>query len=391
MSRNVLSMIAAVLEKAVLGAPDAEIAETIELVRTVSPATSSGPDIERLHLSLNTLAQAIRDRGVSERGLNLLIDTTHDLSNTLALQDLLRTIVSRARSLVGANIAWLTLVDEDQDTLRTVTAEGHIYPATSEMTARIGYGAVSLTIRSKSFFDTQDYLGDQRFRHLDALDRIFQAEGIVSLAGFPILSENKLQGVLFVADRYHRKLSAREISILGSFAIHAGVAMRNARAFTRLSEALVDVERNRTALIDHIHRVDVSAAAHDELTSLLAKGTEWPLFIQRMADQIDGAIILYDESLSVRGRFTSASFRGQSVAELKSSKIQPSALISAVSQSRHSGRSVAMRNADDEHYRVMALHGGVGRGESLVICHRGELDPIDIRNLERRYRRAFNR
>jgi hypothetical protein len=376
-------MIAAVLEKAVLGAPDAEIAETIELVRTVSPATSSGPDIERLHLSLNTLAQAIRDRGVSERGLNLLIDTTHDLSNTLALRDLLRTIVSRARSLVGANIAWLTLVDEDQDTLRTVTAEGHIYPATSEMTARIGYGAVSLTIRSKSFFDTQDYLGDQRFRHLDALDRIFQAEGIVSLAGFPILSENKLQGVLFVADRYHRKLSAREISILGSFAIHAGVAMRNARAFTRLSEALADVERNRTALVDHIHRVDVSAAAHDELTSLLAKGTEWPLFIQRMADQIDGAIILYDESLSVRGRFTSASFRGQSGAELKSSKIQSSALISAVSQSRHSGRSVAMRNADDEHYRVIALHGGVGRGESLVICHRGELDPIDIRNLER--------
>ena len=42
-----------------------------------------------------------------------------------------------------------------------------------------------------------------------------------------------------------------------------------------------------------------------------------------------------------------------------------------------------MRAAGDEHYRVMALHGGVGRGESLVICHRGELDPIDIRNLER--------
>jgi PucR-like helix-turn-helix protein/GAF domain-containing protein len=382
-SGNVVSTIATILEKTVLGAHDSEIAEMIEMVRNKSLSPSNGHDIERLHLHLNTVAQIIRDRGVSERGLSLLIDTTHDLSNTLALQDLLRTIVSRARSLVGANVAWLTLLDEDHSILQTVTAEGHIYPATSEMTARVGYGAVSLIVSSKSFFDTQDYLGDQRFRHSDALDRVFNAESIVSLAGFPILSENKLQGILFVADRYHRKLSGREISVLGSFALHAGVAMRNAQAFTMLSEALAEAERNRVALIDHIHRVDVSAAAHDEMTSLLAKGTEWPLFIQRMADQIDGAIILYDESLAVKGRFTSASFRGELAAGLKDSKLDSSALISAISQSRHSGRSVVMRDAGDEHYRVMALHGGAGRGESLVICHRGELDPINIRNLER--------
>jgi PucR C-terminal helix-turn-helix domain/GAF domain len=381
-SRGTLPIIASMLEKAVLGARDAEIAEMIETVRNLSPSSSIAQDVERLHLHLNTVAQVIRDRGVSERGLSLLIDTTHDLSSTLALQDLLRTIVSRARSLVGANVAYLTMLDEDHRILRTVTAEGHIKPATSEMKTRVGYGAVSLAINSKTFFDTQDYLHDQRFRHSEALDRVFKAEGIVSLAGFPILSEDKLQGVLFVADRYRRKLSEREISILGSFALHAGVAMRNAQAFTKLSEALAEAERNRNALIDHIHRVDVSAAAHDEMTSLLAKGTEWPLFIQRMADQIDGAIILYDDSLAVRGRFTSASFGGQ-LAALKDGDVQPSVLISAISQSRHSGRSVVMLDAGDEHYRAMALHGGTERGESLVICYRGELDPIDIRNLER--------
>ncbi len=386
MSQSALSLIATALEKAVLGAPDSEIAETIVTVRNAlaSPPTDhdAEQEIERLHLHLKTVAQAIRDSGVSERGLGLLIDTTHDLSNTLALQDLLRTIVSRARSLVGANVAYLTMLDEDHRILRTVTAEGHLNPATSEMKTRIGFGAVSLTINSKTFFETQDYLNDQRFRHSEALDRAFKAEGIVSLAGFPILSENKLQGVLFVADRYRRKLSGREISILGSFALHAGVAMRNAQAFRRLSGALAEAERNRTALIDHIHRVDVSAAAHDEMTSLLARGTEWPRFIQRMADQIDGAIVLYDDSLSVKGQFTSASFGGHP-ADLKDARIQPSMLISAISRSRHSGRSVVLHDAGDEHYRVMALHGGTERGESLVICHRGELDQIDIRNLER--------
>ena len=95
----------------------------------------------------------------------LLNETTHDLASTLALQDLLRTIVSRARSLVGANVAYLTRLNEDHSIMRTVAAEGLISPGTWELSANIGIGAVSLIVTSKSFFDTQDYLGDQRFRH----------------------------------------------------------------------------------------------------------------------------------------------------------------------------------------------------------------------------------
>jgi hypothetical protein len=382
-SGDVVSIVATLLQKIAGGPPDSEIAEMIEMLREASPSVLIAQDIERLHRHLNAVAQVIRESRVIERGLSLLNETTHDLSSTLTLQDLLRTIVSRARSLVGANVAYLTQINEDHSVMRSVATEGFMSPATWEYSSSVGVGAVSLIANTKSVFDTQDYLGDPRFRRSEAFDRAFKAEGIVSLSGFPILSENKLLGILFIADRYHRKLSAREMSILGSFALHAGVAMRNAHAFTMLSEALAEAERNRVTLIDHIHRGDVSAAAHDEITSLLAKGTEWPLFIRGMANQIDGAIILVDETFSVREHFASATYRGQLSADLRDGKIESSVLISAISQSRHSGRSVAMLDAGNEHCRAMALHGGAGRGESLVICHWGELDPIDIRNLER--------
>jgi hypothetical protein len=62
----VLSIVTNVLEKAVLGAHDSEIAELIEMVRSVSPSPSMAQDIERLHLHLNTVARAVRDRGVSD-------------------------------------------------------------------------------------------------------------------------------------------------------------------------------------------------------------------------------------------------------------------------------------------------------------------------------------
>lgn len=327
--------------------------------------------------------QILRDSVVSEKGLSLLIDTAHDLSSRLELQDLLRTIVTRARSLVGANIAWVTVFDDESGLFRTVTAEGYLSPATAAMKSHIDYGAVSLIMKSKSFFATQDYLGDRRFRHLPELDRIFQTENIVSLTGFPMLADDKVHGFLFVADRYARKLSGREISVLGSFALHAGVAMRNANAFRMLSEALDEAQRNRNALIDHIQRVEASASMHDEMTSLLASGAELGHFLKRMAGQIDGAIFLYDEELRIREEFTSATYRGRVAHKLKTGQVDAGLLVSANSQSRHSGRSVIMLNTGDEICRVITLHGGSGRGESLVICNQGELDAMEIRNLER--------
>ena len=101
-----------------------------------------------------------------------------------------------------------------------------------------------------------------------------------------------------------------------------------------------------------------------------------------MADQIDGAIILCDDSLAVKGQFTSASFDGRLV-DLHDGKVRRAAACSARSPSRAAAGDPSILDAAGGHYRVMALPGGTERGESLVICYRGELDPIDIRNLER--------
>lgn len=383
MSGNDLSAFLAVLERIALGAPDADIDVSLGDLRNDLARDGEAERFESFQNHVNSIRRIISGHALAERGLNLLIETTHDLSSTLAVQDLLRTVVTRARNLVGANVAWVTLLDEESRLFRTVTAEGNLSPATASMTSRVEYGAVSLILSSKSFFETQDYLHDQRFRHLPELDQTFQIENIVSLAGFPILSEGKVLGFLFVADRYSRKLSGREISVLGSFALHAGVAMRNANQFIMLTEALGEAERNRNALIEHIQRVEASAAAHDEMTHLLASGAELELFLKRMASRIGGAVFLYDKQFEVSEEFIAATYTGALASELKAGKVDPALLINANSQSRHTGRSVLLLNKGDEQCRTIALHGGAERGESLVICNQGELDAIEIRNLER--------
>jgi GAF domain-containing protein len=382
-SQDILSLAAEVLQKIVQGASNAELEQASAALEEISLAGGSADSFNLFKHHLNEILRKTQDSAVAERGLNLLIDTTHDLSSTLQLGELFDTIVTRAKNLVGANLAWVTILDDESGLFKTVTAEGYLLPETARMKSHIDHGAVGLIMKSKSFFSTQDYLNDKRFRHLPELDRIFQTENIVSLAGFPMLADGAVHGFLFVADRYSRKLSGREISVLGSFALHAGVAMRNANAFKLLSEALDEAQRNRRALIDHIQRIEESAAVHDEMTSLLASGAQLQQFLQRMANQVDGAIFLYDHELRIREEYTSEEYRGRLADQLKSGEFDPALLIAANSQSKHTGRSVVMLSARNEECRLITLHGGTGRSESLVICHQGQLDAIEIRNLER--------
>jgi len=382
-SQDLFSSVVEVLGEALKGRDPAAVQEGLARIELLLRGTPGAQRMRLLSQHVDEIGASIEGNVAAEKALNLLIDTTHDLSSTLELPELLRTIVTRARNLVGANVAWVTVLDSDTGVFRTVTAEGYLSPDTARMKSHTDYGAVSLIMKSKSFFSTQDYLNDTRFQHLPELDRIFQTENIVSLAGFPMLADGDVLGFLFVADRYGRKLSGREISVLGSFALHAGVAMRNANAFRLLSEALDEAQRSREALIDHIQRVEASAATHDEMTSLLASGAELPLFLQRMANQIGAAIFLYDDELRIRAEFVCASYRGAAAEALKNGRIDPALLVKARSQSRHSGRSVVMLSSSEERCRAITLHGGTGRGECLVLCHQGELDAIEIRNLER--------
>lgn len=383
MSQQLLSAVLEMLDLVAQKAPAAEVDAALGRIAGLSRSPEEMHFAEALRPHVARISEAASAEGLSERGLSLLIETTRDLSGTLAVHDLLRLVVRRARNLVAADIAWVTILDEDSGLFRTICAEGNLTPSTAEMTSHVDMGAVSVIMKSKSFFDTLDYLGDTRFSHSVELDRIFRLENIVSLAGFPIMCEGKVQGLLFVADRYSRRLSGRELSVLGSFALHAGVAMRNADAFRLLSEALGEAQRNRNALIEHIQRVEASAEAHDEMTSLLASGADISLFLRRMANRIDGVVFLINDQLVIRDEFASPSGVSLLAADIRQGRLDRAALIAAITRSRDTGRSIAVFDRGDEQCRVIALHGDTGRGDSLVIGHRQNLDAIEIRNLER--------
>ncbi|MGR3455122.1 helix-turn-helix domain-containing protein [Pseudooceanicola sp.] len=383
MTTQPITLAADLLDRIAGGADSAELDRSLAALRASAGTDAHPSAVERLHAQLSALVHTPLESGLTERSLNLLIETTHDLSRTLSLQDLLRKIVSRARGLVGAHVAWLSMLDEEAGLFRTLTTEGNLLARTAGMTSEKDRGAVSLVMATKSYFATQDYLNDTRFTHSPDLDRSFADEKIVSLAGFPILADDRVQGLLFVADRYSRQYSGREISVLGSFAVHAGVAMRNARSFAQLSEALAETERNRRSLEDHLHRVEGSARTHDVMMSLLAQGADLLTFMQRMAGLVDGGIQYLDAGLGLREEVVAKTYRGGLMDALRAGAVDRAAILSAIAQSRKTGRSALILDTGEERCFALALHGGTTRGDSLIVCHEGPIDEIPMRNLER--------
>ncbi|MEE2811068.1 MAG: hypothetical protein VX412_09785, partial [Pseudomonadota bacterium] len=123
--------------------------------------------------------------------------------------------------------------------------------------------------------------------------------------------------------------------------------------------------------------------SHDEMMSLLAHGADLKSFMQRMASLVSGAIFYLDPGLQTRDEVADSRYSGVLGRELRENKLDQAAMLSAIARSRRSGRSEVLEERDGERALVLALHGGLPRGDSLLICHQGDIGRIPLRNLER--------
>ncbi|WP_197054729.1 hypothetical protein [Paracoccus sp. PAMC 22219] len=159
--------------------------------------------------------------------------------------------------------------------------------------------------------------------------------------------------------------------------------MRNAGNFAQLTQALAAAEHSRRSLEDHISRVEVSGHAHDQMMALLAQGANLALFVRRMAALVGGPIHYVDETLTIRDEVVPPDCDHGLVAQPRQGRLDRARILSAITASRADGRAALVHQDHDERCFALTLHSGSGRGDSLLVCLRGPVDDIRIRNLER--------
>ena len=164
-------------------------------------------------------------------------------------QDLLEEVVAQARRLLGVDLTYLALVDDDA--FRIVVADGARSPRLVGIRLPAGGGLIGRVVDSGEAMWTRDYGSETRIAHEETADRAASAEGLRGLLGVPLAVRGRVLGALLAAKRQERSFDDDEIRLLSGLAAHAAVAIDNARSRQQLAEseaALQDTLRLDAAL-----------------------------------------------------------------------------------------------------------------------------------------------
>jgi GAF domain-containing protein len=338
-------------------------------------------------VELVRMAMALRNRlelhEQRERGMLAVIESAQDLSSRLDLTGLLKAIVNRARNLMGAHLCWLTVYDAASGEFKVVVADGAISDRTGKMTLGRNLGVAGIVMSTRLPFFTPDYLHDNRFAHDPSLDDSFRDEGVAALVGAPLMCDDKVIGLLFVADRYHRTHTALNVSILCTLATHAAVAINNAKAFAEAKAALENADLARSELERHARDVQGAAEAHEQLTSLLAQGASLGVLCESVAQLLNGGVLVLDEAGQVISRATAPGYVGTAADSYEPHGEHSAELARALRESRQAGRSALAYTSGDELCRAIAVIGGNDVLGAVLLFRHDDLRDITLRTFER--------
>ncbi|MFJ9535726.1 helix-turn-helix domain-containing protein [Streptomyces sp. NPDC101225] len=301
-------------------------------------------------LALRVRAE-LEGRRRREAELSALFETAHDLAGLRDLDSVLQAIVQRARSLLGTDVAYLSLNDPDRgDTYMRVT-EGSVAARFQQLRLGMGEGLGGLVAQTARPYVTDDYFEDGRFQHTNTIDTGVRDEGLVAILGVPLMLGHHVIGVLFAADRRARVFEREQIALLGSFAALAAAAIDSANMLAETRSALAGLERANEIIRDRSGVIERASDVHDRLTELVLRGGGVHDVAAAVSQVLDGTV-----------EFTEAA----------------DAPPVPLETSRAEGHAV--RHEDDWIAAVTA--GGELLGALVLRGHPG-LDPVDQLTLER--------
>ncbi|MFF7731820.1 GAF domain-containing protein [Streptomyces sp. NPDC007984] len=286
-----------------------------------------------------------------EAELSALFETAHDLAGLRDLDAVLQAIVQRARSLLGTDVAYLSLNDTERgDTYMRVT-EGSVAARFQQLRLGMGEGLGGLVAQTARPYVTDDYFKDDRFQHTLTIDAGVRDEGLVAILGVPLTLGHHVIGVLFAADRRARVFEREQIALLGSFAALAAAAIDTANLLAETRSALAGLERANEIIRDRSGVIERASEVHDRLAELVLRGGGVHDVAAAVSEILDGTVEFAEAATAPAGALEKSGAEGHAVL--------------------HQGDWVAAVAAGGELLGALVLRGHPG------------LDPVDQRTLER--------
>ncbi len=229
--------------------------EEEEINLLTSFARQAGIAIENTHL-FSELQRRIKT-------IECLYDIDRVVSKSLVLEETLKSALSKAIEVIGADSGSIHLLDEKGDLVLKIQKGLSQEFASAINKIKMGEGVTGMAaiMQKPETLDIARYPSYELLPHLEK-------EGIVSLASTPLIAKGRVLGAMTFTNRKQRIFSKDDLDILASIGSQIGVAIENARLFSELQrhdktlEALYAIESvvSRSLNLEEIFNVALSKA-----------------------------------------------------------------------------------------------------------------------------------
>lgn len=270
------------------------LAEQAPAVRLERLGQLAGPDLQVQQAVRDALAvrELLTGQHRREQQLAALYETAGDLSSLRDLEAVLRAIVRRARQLLGSDVAYLMLNDQERRLTSMRVTEGIRTDSFKQVELDLGSGLGGLVAATCTPYATCDYGADERFLH--TIDDVVGGEGLVAILGVPLRLGERVIGVLFAADRRVRPFGREQVALLLSLADHAAIALENASLFAELSTALDGLRSANEVVRAHSATLERAAAVHERLSAVLLTGGGLADVAGGLVEVLGGTLLVTD-------------------------------------------------------------------------------------------------
>jgi GAF domain-containing protein len=224
--------------------------------------------------------------------LRVLYDTATDLTGIRDVEAVLKAIVRRTRSLIGSDIAYLSLNDYDTGESYVRVTDGATTALFRNIRMPLGEGVLGAVATGEAPAQSADYLLDESKSHLESSDTAVAAEGVRAIMGVPLRAEGKVIGALLVADRHPHDFSSDDVALMESIGTHAAVALENARYFTEMADALTRLDQAQRQNLSHVRALEELSTLDRRLMETLASAGSLPHLLALLTESLSAPVFL---------------------------------------------------------------------------------------------------
>jgi hypothetical protein len=356
---------AAWLDLLLAGADINALEDTRAELLAAADTTEGRVDIEQAAGLAIRLHAQLREHRKRVAELGALHDLTVRLSGVRNVEALLEDIVTEARRLLDVDVAYLAMREPD-DSLHIRVADGSLSPHLRGVVIPPHAGLAGRVVDTGSPVSSTDYLADPELQHVEDVDKIARLEELRTIAGVPMRLRADIIGVLMIGERDVRPPTATELSLLGSLASFAALAIESAHQ-------LDDQRRAHEALRVQAESTSRAATLHERLMDVAVSGGGVEKIIEALSEVVEGVVAFADET----DRVVAAAQAGAAVEDVVLQPVhgaEPSV----------SFRSLAQRHTvGDDDVTTVPVASADSYFGALQVAAAGGLDDVTRRMLER--------